>query len=384
MIVGVPKEIKNNEFRVGMTPGWCRRVRRPRSQRPRREGGRRGLVVHRLPSTCAAGGEMVDTADEVFAVADMIVKVKEPQAVEIATPAAGPDPLHLPAPRPRLRADRWVSSGPVRSASPTRQSSSQPHTSAARADVRGRRSHGRSGRRDVPAEAVRRPRRAHGRRPGRAAGQGRRAWRAAWSARTPPTWRWAWAPTSPSWTSTSIACATSTRSGATASARSTRSKHNIEQEVNAADLVIGAVLLPGAKTPWLVTQGHAAEHEAGRGRRGRLGRPGRLHRDHQADDARGPHVLRRRRPALRCRQHAGRGAEHLDAWRSPTRRCATAWPSPTRAGSRPCSTMLRSPRVSTSSTARSPTSRSPRPRPRVRRRLRRHHRMRLDDRFAAH
>jgi alanine dehydrogenase len=32
------------------------------------------------------------------------------------------------------------------------------------------------------------------------------------------------------------------------------SKHNIEQIVTEADLVIGAVLLPGAKTPWLVTR----------------------------------------------------------------------------------------------------------------------------------
>jgi alanine dehydrogenase len=32
------------------------------------------------------------------------------------------------------------------------------------------------------------------------------------------------------------------------------SKHNIEEAVYAADLVIGSVLLPGAKTPWLVTR----------------------------------------------------------------------------------------------------------------------------------
>ena len=49
----------------------------------------------------AAGAEIVDTAAEVFARADMIVKVKEPQAAEIAHAAPRPDPLHVPAPRPR-------------------------------------------------------------------------------------------------------------------------------------------------------------------------------------------------------------------------------------------------------------------------------------------
>jgi len=55
MRIGVPKEIKNHEYRVGMTPGSVR------------EAVHRGLA---------------DNAAEIWATADMIVKVKEPQASE--------------------------------------------------------------------------------------------------------------------------------------------------------------------------------------------------------------------------------------------------------------------------------------------------------------
>ena len=58
------------------------------------------------------------------------------------------------------------------------------------------------------------------------------------------------------------------------------SKHNIEEAVYAADLVIGAVLLPGRQDAVPRHEGHAAEDEARLGRRRRLRRPGRLHRDH--------------------------------------------------------------------------------------------------------
>jgi alanine dehydrogenase len=83
MIIGVPKEIKNNEFRVGMTPGGVREFVAHRHT---------VLVEHSagegssFPDAeyVAAGAEMVTAPEEVFARAEMIVKVKEPQPVEIA------------------------------------------------------------------------------------------------------------------------------------------------------------------------------------------------------------------------------------------------------------------------------------------------------------
>jgi len=83
VIVGVPKEIKNSEFRVAMTPAGCREF----------VAHGHNVLVERLAGEgssftdeeyIAAGGEIVDTAEEVFDRAEMIVKVKEPQPVEIA------------------------------------------------------------------------------------------------------------------------------------------------------------------------------------------------------------------------------------------------------------------------------------------------------------
>ena len=58
----------------------------------------------------------------------------------------------------------------------------------------------------------------------------------------------------------------------------------IEEEVLGADVVIGAVLVPGASAPKLVTRAHARPHEARRRAGRRRDRPGRLLRDVAADD----------------------------------------------------------------------------------------------------
>lgn len=82
MIIGVPKEIKNNEFRVGLTPGGVSEF----------VGHGHTVLVEcgagagsSFPDSEyeAAGGQVVRGAEELFARAEMIVKVKEPQAVEI-------------------------------------------------------------------------------------------------------------------------------------------------------------------------------------------------------------------------------------------------------------------------------------------------------------
>jgi len=83
VIVGVPKEIKNNEFRVGMTPGGVAQfVAHGHTMLVEKGAGDGSSFTD--AEYIAAGAEMLATADEVFARADMIVKVKEPQPVEIA------------------------------------------------------------------------------------------------------------------------------------------------------------------------------------------------------------------------------------------------------------------------------------------------------------
>ena len=83
MLVGVPKEIKNHEYRVGLTPPSVRElVARGHGVIVQKNAGSEiGLLDEQY---LAAGASMVETAQEVFARADMIVKVKEPQPNECA------------------------------------------------------------------------------------------------------------------------------------------------------------------------------------------------------------------------------------------------------------------------------------------------------------
>ncbi|MEM7631095.1 MAG: alanine dehydrogenase [Pseudomonadota bacterium] len=81
MIIGCPKEIKPQEFRVGLTPNAAREaIAHGHSVMVEtRAGAGSGFDNEAYASV---GAQVVDTAQEVFATADMIVKVKEPQAVE--------------------------------------------------------------------------------------------------------------------------------------------------------------------------------------------------------------------------------------------------------------------------------------------------------------
>ncbi len=83
MLVGVPKEIKNHEYRVGLTPSSVRELvsRGHQVLVQKNAGAEIGLCDDQY---AAAGAGIVDTAKEIFARADMIVKVKEPQPGECA------------------------------------------------------------------------------------------------------------------------------------------------------------------------------------------------------------------------------------------------------------------------------------------------------------
>ncbi|MFP5478846.1 MAG: alanine dehydrogenase [Alphaproteobacteria bacterium] len=81
MKIGCPKEIKPQEFRVGMTPDAAREAVAHGHQVMIQAGAGLGAGFADA-DYAAAGARIVDTAEEVFAEAEMIVKVKEPQAVE--------------------------------------------------------------------------------------------------------------------------------------------------------------------------------------------------------------------------------------------------------------------------------------------------------------
>ena len=82
MLVGVPKEIKTHEYRVGMTPPGVRELTRHGHRVVVETNAGRVIGIDDAHYK-AVGAEIAATPGEVFARADMIVKVKEPQPSEI-------------------------------------------------------------------------------------------------------------------------------------------------------------------------------------------------------------------------------------------------------------------------------------------------------------
>ncbi len=81
--IGCPKEIKNQEYRVGLTPAATLEATSAGHEVLIEAGAGAGAGFPDDHYT-TAGARIVDTADEVFASADLIVKVKEPQPAERA------------------------------------------------------------------------------------------------------------------------------------------------------------------------------------------------------------------------------------------------------------------------------------------------------------
>jgi alanine dehydrogenase len=81
MHIGCPKEIKPQEFRVGLTPSAAQEAVAHGHKVTVETGAGLGAGFDDA-AYIAAGAEIAPTAGDVFAAADMIVKVKEPQAVE--------------------------------------------------------------------------------------------------------------------------------------------------------------------------------------------------------------------------------------------------------------------------------------------------------------
>ena len=167
MRVGVPKEIKVLENRVGLVPGSVREVVAHGHEVVVERNAGQGIGMDD-DAYRKAGATVVATAAEVFAAAEMIVKVKEPQAVERKMLRKGqvlftylhlaPDPEQAAGSRRERRGVHRLRDGHV----------VQRRVAAARADVGSGRPDGGAGGRVLPREAARRPR--------HAAGRGARAW----------------------------------------------------------------------------------------------------------------------------------------------------------------------------------------------------------------
>ncbi|HEX3350772.1 MAG TPA: alanine dehydrogenase [Acetobacteraceae bacterium] len=88
MLVGVPKEIKNREYRVGLSPSAVAELV-AHGHRVLVETGVAAAVGYTDDDYRHAGASIARDAAEVFAAAEMIVKVKEPQPAECAMLQAG-------------------------------------------------------------------------------------------------------------------------------------------------------------------------------------------------------------------------------------------------------------------------------------------------------
>ncbi|MEL7537830.1 MAG: alanine dehydrogenase [Pseudomonadota bacterium] len=111
MRVGVPTEVKNNEYRVGLIPGAVREYVAAGHSVVVQSGA--GLGIGEPDEAYVnAGASIAPTADDVFEAADMIVKVKEPQQPEIERLRDGQllfTYLHLAADKPQT--DGLLASG---------------------------------------------------------------------------------------------------------------------------------------------------------------------------------------------------------------------------------------------------------------------------------
>jgi len=82
MIVGIPKEIKNQEYRLGMIPSQVHTLVKQGHQVLVEKGAGEGVGLQDTDYQLA--GARIVEMEEVFAQAELVIKVKEPQATEIA------------------------------------------------------------------------------------------------------------------------------------------------------------------------------------------------------------------------------------------------------------------------------------------------------------
>ena len=124
VIVGVPTEVKDNEYRVAATPEGVRELVHAGS---RRSSSRPAAGVgSALPDERLTSGRRRDprrTPTRSSPRADMILKVKEPHRRGVRALPRGPDPVHVPAPGRRRDAHAVPARAQGRRASRTRPSS---------------------------------------------------------------------------------------------------------------------------------------------------------------------------------------------------------------------------------------------------------------------
>ena len=310
MLIGVPREIKDHEYRVGLTPDSVNEVALHGHGVIVESGAGAGVGVDDA-EYAAVGAEIVDTARAVFERAEMIVKVKEPLSAERAMLREGQvlfTYLHL-APDPEQTEDLVRSKAVCIAYETVTSPAGGLPLLAPMSEVAGRLSI------QAAAHALEKVNGGKGMLLGGvpgvlpakvviigggvvgthaahiAMGMGADTWVIDRSADAlKALWRQFGRP---------LDTIYSTRTA-------------IDRHVTDADVVIGGVLIPGAAAPKLVTADMVRRDETGLGGGRRRHRSGRLLRDLAPHDPQRPDLHRRRRGPLLCREHAGCGPADLD------------------------------------------------------------------------
>ena len=195
MRVGIPTEIKNNEYRVAITPAGVSELVRQGHEVLIQAGAGEGSAITDDDFT-RAGAQMVDGADAVWADAELLLKVKEPIEPEYSRMRKGQTLftyLHLAASKPCT--DALMASGTTSIAYETVQTADGAlPLLAPMSEVAGRLSA------QVGAYHLMRTQGGRGVLMGGVPGVAPArvvVMAAAWPATTPPRWRGAWARTSP-------------------------------------------------------------------------------------------------------------------------------------------------------------------------------------------
>ena len=94
MRVGVPTEVKNHEYRVAITPAGVHELTRHGHDVLVQAGAGTGSSITDDEFT-AAGAKIASSHEDVWQDSELILKVKEPIAIEYDSHAAGPGAVHL-------------------------------------------------------------------------------------------------------------------------------------------------------------------------------------------------------------------------------------------------------------------------------------------------
>ena len=261
MIIGIPKEIKNNENRVSLTPSGAKELTK-RGHKVYVQATAGANSDSRTKTTSPQAPNCCLPSKRVYAKAEMIIKVKEPIEPEYKLIRQGQlvfTYFHFASSEPLTRA--MVESGAICCAYETVEASDRslplliPH-------VGSRRAYGDAGGLLLPRKTARRKREAAGRHAGREARQGirdrsrcRRHGGGTYGGRPGAD------VTICDISLKRLAYLTDVMPQNVKTLMS--SEYNIREELKTADLVIGSVLIPGAKAPKLVTRDMLRDMEPG-------------------------------------------------------------------------------------------------------------------------